>query len=210
MDKKKETNELSQQEIREIIEMIEDESYNDDYETTWDGRVTYISVNEDFEGCSAYYGYDEDGPRHSIASAYEIHKLEVGDYVIGFTNYGDGYITGLKILKNNECFLPNGNMKDELISAIQTIVEDEVYLPDDGDEQFNKDWTAEEIVEEIEDQLESDEYIKVDGTIYPADDWEYVVESLFDGEEPDEDSYTKMDRHEVAQELADNIDLGGY
>ena len=45
MDKKTETDELSNKEIREIIEMIDDESYSDDYETTWDGRVTYISVN---------------------------------------------------------------------------------------------------------------------------------------------------------------------
>ena len=259
MDKKTETNELSNKEIREIIEMIDDESYSDDYETTWDGRVTYIRVNEDSDGCSAYYGYDEYGPRHSIEPAYEIHKLMVGDYVIGFNNYGDGDITGLKIFKNSECSLPNGklndtittviqslsnsndgdyvikfskfncdnisglqikcacektipngNMQDELISAIQTIVEDEVNLPDDVFEQFNKDWTDDEVVEEIESQLESEEYIEVDGTIYPADDWEYVVESLFNGDEPDEDSYTKMDRHEVAQELAYGIDLGGY
>ena len=209
MDKKTETNELSNKEIQEIIEMIEDESYSDDYETTWDGRVTYISVNEDSDGCSAYYGSDGDGPTLSIGLAYEIHKLIVGDYVIGFNNYGDGDITGLKILKNSECYLPKGNMLKKLISAIQTIVEDEVDLPDDVDEQFNKDWTSAEVVEEIESQLESEEYIKVDGTIYPADDWEDVVELLFDGAEPDEDSYTKMDRHEVAQELADNIDFGG-
>ena len=210
MDKKTETEELSNKEIREIIEMIDDESYSDDYETTWDGRVTYISVNEDSDGCSAYYGSDGDGPTLSIGLAYEIHKLIVGDYVIGFNNYGDGDITGLKIFKNSECYLPKGNMLKKLISAIQTIVEDEVNLPDDVFEQFNKDWTDDEVVEEIESQLESEEYIEVDGTIYPADDWEYVVESLFNGDEPDEDSYTKMDRHEVAQELAYGIDLGGY
>ena len=257
MDKKTETNELSNKEIREIIEMIDDESYSDDYETTWDGRLTYITVNEDSDGCSAYYGYDEAGPRHSISPAYETHKLIVGDYLIEFNNYGFGDITDLKIFKNNECSLPDGklndiltsviqslsnsndgdyvikfakfncdnisglqikcacektipnaNMEVELISAIHTIVEDDV-LPDDGDEQFNKDWTEDEVVEEIESQLESSEYIKVDGTIYPADDWEYVVESLFNGDEPDEDSYTKMDRYEVAQELAEGIEFGG-
>lgn len=208
MDKKKETNELTEQEIREIIEMIEDESYIDEYETTWDDARTFIGVKEDLDGCSASYYYVENDIHNTIEPAYENHKLNVGEYVIIFKNYGDGDIVDLKILKISECSLPNENLQDELISAIQTIVNDEVFTLDD--DEFEKEWTAEQIVEEIEDQLESDEYIKVDGTIYPADDWEDVVESLFNGEEPDEDSYTKMDRHEVAQELADRIDLGGY
>lgn len=250
--------ELSENVIHKIIEMIENESY-DDYETTWDGRVTYIRVNEDSDGCSAYYGFDEDGARHSVAPAYEIHKLKVGDYMIGFNNYGEGNICDLKIEKNSVCTLPAGkfednltsavqnlsksedgdyvikfskckgdniseleimstceksipnkNLQDELISAIQAIVDNKVYLPDDGCEQFNKDWTQDEIVEEIESQLESDEYIIVDGTIYPADDWEDIVESLFNGEEPDEENYSKMDRHDVAEELAFGIDCGGW
>ena len=210
MDKKKETNELTEQEIREIIEMIEDESYIDEYETTWDDARTFIGVKEDLDGCSASYYYVENDIHNTIEPAYENHKLNVGEYVIIFKNYGDGDIVDLKILKISECSLPNENLQDELISAIQTIVEDEVDLPDDVDEQFNKDWTDDEVVEEIESQLESEEYIEVDGTIYPADDWEYVVESLFNGDEPDEDSYTKMDRYEVAQELANGIELGGY
>ena len=208
MDKKTLNNELTEQEIREIIEMIEDESYIDEYETTWDDAITFIRVKEDLDGCSASYYYVENDIHNTIEPAYENHKLNVGEYVIIFKNYGDGDIVDLKILKNSECSLPNENLQDELITAIQTIVNDEVFTWDV--DEFEKEWTAEQIVEEIEDQLESDEYIKVDGTIYPADDWEDVVESLFNGEEPDEDSYTKMDRHEVAQELADNIDLGGY
>lgn len=258
MEKNNEKLELSEKEIREIIEMLENSSYDDYYETSWDDKVTYICVNEDSDGCSAYYGFDEDGPRHSVSSPYEKHKLAVGDYVIEFTNYGNDEINDLKIFKNNVCALPEGNLqdnlacfmqeianredgnyvfkftkcegdiikdlkissicektisndnlKDDLVSAIQEIVDTEVEFPD-GDDQFDADWTEEEIIEEIENQLEADEYIEVDGTIYPADDWEEIVERFFEGEEPDEDSYKKLDKHEVAKYLADGIDIGGW
>lgn len=202
--------ELSEQEIQDVIEMIEEESYSDDYETEWEGKVTYIRVNEDSDGVSAYYEFDEDGPSHSVSDAYEKYKLEVGDYTLEFKNYGDGNIDDLVIYKRCKCNLEDGALKDNLLSAISEIVSSEVSLPDDGSELFDADWTDEEVVEEIESQLSSHEYIEVNGTIYPADDWDNVVESVFGGEEPDEDSYTRMDKHEVAKDLAFDIDCGGW
>jgi len=206
MGMEKKSRVLSELEMNGLIRMIENESFEDDYDVTWDGRVTYIRVSEDSDGCSAYYGFDEDGPRHSVASAYEDHKLSVGDITLEFTNYGNGDICNLEISEECGYTLPEGELYDELVSAIEEVVNSDVELPDDGYKQFNEDWTYSEIVEEIEDNLSSDDYIMVEGTIYPADDWEDIVESLFDGEEPDEDRYDRMTKHEVAENLASNID----
>ena len=127
MDKKTLNNELSQQEIREIIEMIEDKSYFHVIETIRDDARTFIRDKEDLDGCSASYYNVENDIDNTIEPAYENHKLNVGEYVIIFKNYGDGNIVDLKILKNSECSLPNENLQDELISAIQTIVNNEVF-----------------------------------------------------------------------------------
>lgn len=190
--------------------MIDNGSYDDDCDVTYDGKRTSIIVDEDLDGCSAYYRCDIDDARHSVSPAYEIHKLMVGDYLIEFDNYGNGNVSCLQITSTCTKNIPNVDLKNELRSAIQTIVSDEVELCDTIDEEFNNDWTEEEIVEEIESQLESYKYIKVDGIIYPADDWEDIVESLFDGEEPDKDRYTTMDKHEVAEQLAEDIDCEYY
>lgn len=204
--KKTKKRDLTELEMNGLIRMIKNDSYDDNYVTDWDGRVTFIGINEDFDGCSAYYGFDEDGPRHSVEPPYENHTLEVANITLEFKNYGEGNIIDLKISEDSEYTLPNGELQDELLSAIVDVVNDYVEYGGDGSEQFEHDWTHDEIVEEIESNLMACEYIKKDEKIYPADDWDKVIKYLFDGEEPNEDAYTSMVPHEVAEELADKID----
>ena len=204
---------LSQEQVKAIMDDLVAQKFTYSETPFFSETTTWICVDEN-ETVTACYYYIMDGIKTSAPTPDVLFKIEVAG--LAFTCQSDYEELSEWKLESDEFRMPDD-------AEMRKVLTDELskHLPEfeygvrdynmdkywDFCVDFEDEWERDEIIEEIEDQLYSDTYVKFEDEIYPI---EGTVEDFFEEREIDMDTadYQVLTPHEAAEELCDNIDMG--